>query len=220
MPMPSAVALLSGGLDSGVATCLWRRGGGAVRMCLTFDYGQRSASREREWARRLALRHDLPWRAIALPWMAEAASAAGSALVDRAVALPSGSVSAPGDRASAARVWVPARNVVFLAAAAAFAEALEADCVIAGFNREEAATFPDNSQPFMSSMNAVLEFGTRTAVEVRSPTLAMDKREIVAEARRLGLGPKDFWSCYEDGAEPCGACESCARSRRAWGEVS
>jgi 7-cyano-7-deazaguanine synthase len=53
-------------------------------------------------------------------------------------------------------------------------------------------------------------------VRVDSPTLAMDKTAIVAAARRLGIAERDVWSCYRGGEQPCGVCESCLRSRRAW----
>ena len=115
--------------------------------------------------------------------------------------------------ASAAAVWVPARNVVLVAVAAALAEALGADAVVPGFNREEAATFADNSAAFATACEAVLRLGTRSGVRVVAPTLAMDKDAIVATARTLGFSAADFWSCYEGGPSPCGRCESCLRSR-------
>ena len=52
-----------------------------------------------------------------------------------------------------------------------------------------------------------------SGVAVTSPTIDLDKAGIVAEARRRGFGPADFWSCYEGGEDPCGCCESCVRSR-------
>jgi 7-cyano-7-deazaguanine synthase len=110
-------------------------------------------------------------------------------------------------------VWVPARNAVLVAIAAAHAEVLGADCIVAGFNREEAATFPDNSAAFLSAGSAFLQHGTRTQVAVTSPTIGMDKNELVAAAGALGFRPDDFWSCYTGDAEPCGRCESCLRSR-------
>lgn len=208
-----AVALLSGGLDSGVAAGLFRAAGGELVQALFVDYGQRAAGPEANASRRLAERWGVAWRRVAMPWLAEVGKLAGSALLDPQAALPAGTVEQPGDATSAARVWVPARNAVFVAVAAAFAEALAADQVLAGFNREEAATFPDNSAAFVAAGTAFLGLGTRTQVAVASPTLAMDKREIVAAARSLGLGATDFWSCYTAGPRPCGVCESCLRSR-------
>src|SRR5262249_18046557 len=140
----------------------------------------------------------------------------GCALVDAGGELPAGTREQPGDERSAAAVWVPARNAVFVAIAAAHAEALGAGCVLAGFNREEAATFADNSPAFVDAATQLLATGTRTAVAVVAPTLAMDKLEIAAAARRLGLTAADTWSCYRGGPSPCGVCESCRRSERAW----
>ncbi len=134
--------------------------------------------------------------------------------VPSVAASPAG--GAVGDAASAAAVWVPARNVVFLAAAASFAEAMGVGFVLAGFNREEAETFPDNSAAFVLACDEVLRLGTRSGVRVCSPTIEMDKAGIVAEARRHGMTEADFWSCYEAGPESCGRCESCVRNRRAW----
>lgn len=214
--MSSAVVLLSGGLDSGTALAMWRDEGKEVALCLTADYGQRGAARERAAARALAERFGLAWQVLELPWLGEAAARTGSALMPGGGELPRPVAPAPGDDASAAAVWVPARNVVLLAAAAAWAEASGADTVLSGFNREEAATFADNSAAFVAAMDSVLELGTRSSVAVCSPTIAMTKREIAARARALGLSRDDFWSCYDAGPQPCGRCESCRRSDLAW----
>ena len=211
----SAVSLLSGGLDSGTSLAMWLADGGQVAVAVTVDYGQRSAARELATAEALASRYSIPWRSLEMPWLAEAA--AGSALVAGGPELPRRAMNAPGDEESASAVWVPARNVVLIAAAAALAEGRGADTVLVGFNREEAETFPDNSAEFVGGVRSVLGLGTRSGVGVDSPTLEMTKLEIVAQARRLGLGPEDFWSCYGAGPRACGECESCVRSARAWG---
>lgn len=211
----SAIALLSGGLDSGVSLGLWlAQPDCRVSLCLSFDYGQRSAAEESRAARLLAERYEVEWRLIELPWLAEAAQQSGSALLTGA--LPAGTEADPGDADSAAAVWVPARNVVFLAIAASFAEAAGDAVILTGFNREEAETFPDNSAAFVEAMDAVLALGTRAGLRVCSPTLDLTKVDIAKQARQLGLHATDFWSCYDSGPEPCGCCESCVRSSRAW----
>lgn len=212
--MERGVGLLSGGLDSGVAAALFRAvPGQELAACLFCDYGQRAARREAAAATALAARWAVPLRILALPWLGDLARRAGSALLPGTAALPRGTADRPGDAASAAAVWVPARNAVLVAAAAALAETLGAGWVVAGFNREEAATFPDNSAAFVAAAGRFLSLGTQNGVRVQSPTLDLDKRAIVATARRLGFGPDDFWSCYAGGQAPCGVCESCLRSR-------
>lgn len=214
---PRAVVLLSGGLDSGVALAQWCAGGGVVALALTCDYGQRAAEREALAASRLAHRFGAPWCLVDLPWLGEVARRAGSTLIAGAAALPEGTPVAPGNQLTAAAVWVPARNLVLCAVAAAYAEEQGAEAIVAGLNREEAQTFPDNSPEFTAAATSVLRYACRAPVRVESPTQDLDKVGIVARARAHGLTPADFWSCYADGADPCGRCESCARSVRAWG---
>ncbi len=212
--MAKAVVLLSGGLDSGVAAAEFlREREHSLAACLWFDYGQRAAVRESEAAAALARRWSTPFHRIELAWLAFLARRVNSRLVPGTGDLPKGTAAAPGDAASAGLVWIPGRNAVFVAIAAAWAEALGAESVVAGFNREEAATFRDNSPEFVAAAAQFLALGTRNAVRVVSPTLGWDKAEIVAAARRLGFAADDFWSCYEGGERPCGACESCLRSR-------
>lgn len=210
----AAVALLSGGLDSGVAAaCVCAAPDRRLVACVFCDYGQRAAHREQAAAAALAARFGAPLTIVALPWLGELARVAGSRLMPGTGALPVGTAAAPGDERSARAVWVPARNAVFVAVAAAHAEAFAAESVVAGFNREEAATFPDNSAEFVAAATHLFRFGTRAGVRVESPTLGWDKAEIVAAARRMGFRQEDFWSCYEGGEAPCGRCESCLRSR-------
>jgi len=212
--MPAAVATLSGGLDSAVACALHRAtSGDDLALCLFFDYGQRAVHRERLAAEKLASGWGVSLQCVELPWLERLAARSGSALVGEAPSLPRGTPERPGGEASARAVWVPARNAVFVSVAAAFAEAHGAARVVTGFNREEAATFADNSAEFVAASDAFLALGTHNGVQVVSPTLALDKGEIVAEARKLGFRATDFWSCYDGGEEPCGRCESCLRSR-------
>lgn len=202
-----AVALLSGGLDSTVAFALEAR---RTLLALTFDYGQRAARREIASARRAAARHRVPHRVIRLPWLG------GGALTDRSRALPRPDLRRSAQvRASAKAVWVPNRNGVFIAVGAALAERAGADAVLVGFNREEAATFPDNSRTFLRAATRALSYSTATRVRVISPTAGWDKARIVREARRRGIDLAGLWPCYEGGRTWCLRCESCRRALRA-----
>ena len=211
---PSALALLSGGLDSLVATALALRER-PVALALTFDYGQRAARREIDAAAGFSASRGIPHEVIALPWLE---SATATALVDRGTPLPA---CAPAElardgTARARAVWVPNRNGLFVAIAAAIAEARGIGTIVAGFNAEEAATFPDNSIAFVECANAALAHSTRSGVALVSPTIAMTKEEIARSFVELGLDAVHLWSCYDGGQRHCGSCESCARAERAF----
>ncbi len=213
---PQAVALLSGGLDSVVATAAAAGKSGGVALALTFDYGQRSAKREARAARAVARELGIEWKLVRLPWLAELVP---TALRKGARALPRPAASDLDDvsraRETARAVWVPNRNGVFVNVAAAFAEALGARDVVAGFNREEARTFPDNSTDFMKRATRALELSTANRVRLVSPTARLDKAGIVRLGVRIGAPLAHVWSCYDAGARMCGSCESCARLVRA-----
>ena len=209
-----AVTLLSGGLDSIVATRIAMETTDVV-AALTFDYGQRAYAREGEIAERACEEWGIEFRSIELPWLSEWTD---TALVDKGEKLPQTSPDkvdeGAGDRAK--RVWVPNRNGSFVAVAAAFAESTGTDSIIMGLNAEEAKTFPDNSEEFLRATNEALKLSTLKGVRLESPTLGMTKAEIAQEFMRLDIDPTLFWCCYEGGRDLCGRCESCARAVRAF----
>jgi 7-cyano-7-deazaguanine synthase len=210
-----AVALISGGLDSTIAT--WAANDEhEVVLGLTFDYGQRAAQREIAAAgavcARLACEHEV----VELPWLGRLGK---TALTDLTLTLPEPSpelLDDPAGSAETARaVWTPNRNGVFISIAAAYCEGLGCERIVVGFNVEEAATFPDNSREFLDATNRALAFSTRTGVCVVAPTAEMTKVEIVRLGLRLGAPLDLVWACYEGGRGHCLRCESCLRLRRA-----
>ncbi len=214
--MKKAIILLSGGLDSTVAAWLLRPEVEPV-LALTVDYGQKAARRELAAAYKIALQLGVPHRTVFIPFLREAAR---GALTDPRAEIPRPSLADLDDTLgagarNAAQVWVPNRNGALIAMAATWAESNDVEHVVCGFNREEAATFPDNSQAFIDATNAALAFSTRNHVSVLAPTIAMDKSAIVAAGRAAGAPLDMCWSCYLAGDTPCGRCESCLRFRRA-----
>lgn len=209
-----SIALISGGLDSIVATALAVREG-EVRLAITVDYGQRAAVREIEASREVCTRLGVTHETIDARWLA---GVGGGALLEPDLEVPEPELhELSGDAAkrSAAAVWVPNRNGVLANIAAARADATGADAVIVGFNAEEAETFADNSVAFLEALERSFAYSTRNGVRVHAPLATRTKSEILVEARRIDAPVELAWPCYRGGASLCGTCESCRRFRRA-----
>ncbi len=210
------VVLLSAGLDSVVNLYLAMEKGG-VEAALTFDYGQRAAERELERSACICGELGVEHIALRIPWLGEWSD---SALTRRDRRPPAREAEewftgAVDLGSTAGAVWVCNRNGVFVNLGAALAEARGVELVAAGFNAEEASTFPDNSPGFVTEVNRCLLYSTRGRVKLVSYTLEMDKAGIAEEGKRLGIPWKMLWSCYNGGESMCGECESCARLKRA-----
>jgi len=203
-----AVALVSGGLDS-VVSLAAGLGELDVRLVLFFDYGQGALIREREAVLAAVSYYQVPFREVDLGWLGHLAPAG----------ICPGPAKAPGRGAGGLEslddVWVPNRNGVFLNAAAAHAESYGYNVVITGFNREEAAEFPDNRAQYVAAINQVFKFSTRTGVEVKSYTQQLDKKDILLMGQKLRAPLSIIWSCYRAGQVMCGRCASCRKLRRA-----
>lgn len=186
-----------------------------VKLALTFDYGQTASAKEVQTATRLSKRLNVPHKIITLPWFRDFTK---TALVS-GKGIPSGDGVRIDDLAcsfdTAKSVWVPNRNGILLNIAAGFAEGLDADFVIPGFNKEEAATFPDNTGEYLKALEASWAFSTATHVKALCYTTDLSKTEIVAKGVELDLPFEDLWPCYLSEESWCGKCESCQRFQRA-----
>ncbi len=210
------VVLLSAGLDSSINLCLALEAG-EVLLALTFNYGQLAAEREVAKAKELCEFFGVAHWVIDLKGLKEWFSCA---LTSGSKDLPSHPLeewwSGKVDFAQTAGwVWVPNRNGVMVNIAAAVAESVGAELVVAGFNAEEAVTFPDNSREFVQAVNACWEYSTRGKVKLDSYTIDWEKRRIFTEGMRRDFPWKCLWSCYNGRERMCGKCESCARLIRA-----
>lgn len=216
--MGRAVTLLSGGLDSYLSTALAREEHEMV-LALTFDYGQRAAVQEIKAAKKTAQTWRIKHQVVELPWLknlGENALTHSNQLLPRFHNLEK-LTNTKETQKSAEAVWVPNRNGVFLNVAAAFAESLGAEWLITGFNREEASTFPDNTDDYVNRVNRALELSTLFyPPKIKSYVQEMDKKEMVEKIIALDLPLDFFWSCYEGKEKMCGTCESCARTKAAF----
>jgi 7-cyano-7-deazaguanine synthase len=213
--MKKYVVLLSSGLDSTVNLYAAQKQGQVV-LALTFDYGQRAAVQEISHAQKLCQNLKIPHQVIDLKWMK---SWGKSSLLDTQKDIPVADQIQMDDLKTslqtAEKVWVPNRNGVLLNLAAGFAESLAADVIVPGFNKEEAATFPDNTEEFLNQVTASLFYSTANHVKAECFTTRMNKSEIVAWGKELGVDWSLIWPCYFAQEKWCGQCESCQRSLRA-----
>lgn len=210
-----SVVLLSSGLDSTVNFYQALKES-EVLMALTFDYGQKAAEREIHQAKKISQKFNVSHQVVRLPFFSELGE---SSLTSDKQSVPSGREVSIDDQVvsevTAKAVWVPNRNGIFLNVAAGFAESLKADWIVPGFNKEEAKTFPDNSDKFLQATSKALSFSTSNKIEVQCFTTHMNKTEIVVLGQSLAVDWSLIWPCYFSNQKWCGQCESCQRSIRA-----
>ena len=201
----TAIALLSGGLDSATAAALAIERGDRV-IGLSFDYGQRhrrelAAAAELATALGLAEHHQVAVNLAA--W-------GGSSLTDPSQAIPSSGVQA----GVIPSTYVPGRNTVFIAIGLSLAEARGAERLVLGVNAVDYSGYPDCRPDYLAAFQSLADLATRAGREGRgarlwAPLIQLSKTDIVREALRLGVPIATTWSCYAGGTEPCGVCDSC-----------
>lgn len=212
--MNKGIILLSGGLDSTVSMASLLNST-KFELALTFDYGQKSVKKETTAAYKLACHYGIEHKVIELKWLGE--------ITD--TSLVSGDDIPKIDmrqldnvaitKASCENVWVPNRNGLFINIAACFADSMGGAAIVIGANKEEGATFTDNSKQFIENINLSLQKSTAADVKVTAPLIDLNKEEIVQKAIELNVPLKYINSCYTNTEKHCGVCESCSRLKRA-----
>ena len=203
--LPTAIALLSGGLDSATAAALALEQGHRV-IGLSFDYGQRHR-RELEAAARVAEQLGLAEHHTI---HVNLAAWGGSALTDSRIAVPSDGVQSDVIPST----YVPGRNTVFIAIGLSLAEARGAERLVLGVNAVDYSGYPDCRPDYLAAFQQLADLASKAGREghgsqLWSPLVACSKTRIVQEALRLGVPIAETWSCYSGGDQPCGVCDSC-----------
>jgi 7-cyano-7-deazaguanine synthase len=204
-----AVVLLSGGIDSAVASALAKKAGYEL-FALSFDYGQRHKF-ELEAAKELAQSLKVK-RHIIFPLLIS--QFGGSSLLGQGE-VPKGRTEQEISHGIPS-TYVPARNLVFLSIAVSFAETIGASAVIIGAHTVDYSGYPDCRPEFLDSFQRTANLATRAGVEKKliriwPPLIHMGKAEIIKTGAELGLDFSLTFSCYDpdEHGRACGSCDSC-----------
>ena len=206
-----AVILVSGGLDSATTLAIARQ---MAFDCygLTFRYGQRHqieiAAAKRVAESLGAARH----RMIDI----DLAQFGGSALTDSAISVPKDSDQI-GKEGEIPITYVPARNLIFLSFALAWAEVLGAFDIFIGVNALDYSGYPDCRAEFIEAFGQVANLATAAATQGKgkykshTPIIEMTKAQIIQKGTQLGVDYSLTHSCYDpdEAGRACSRCDSC-----------
>ncbi|WOD40194.1 7-cyano-7-deazaguanine synthase QueC [Nodosilinea sp. E11] len=214
MSHPTAIVLLSGGLDSATAAAQAIADGFAL-TALSFNYGQRH-QRELEAAKAVAQHFAIADHRFIDVNLAQWGA---SSLTDLTQTLPQAAPQADIE-AGIPSTYVPGRNTVFIALALALAEAKGAKAVYLGINAVDYSGYPDCRPEYLAAFQQLAQLSSKAGLEGHAPQLVAplvtdSKVDIVRRAVALGVPIAATWSCYEGGAVPCGRCDSCRIRDRA-----
>ncbi len=218
-----AIVLLSGGLDSTTVLAIAREQGFAAHA-LSFDYGQRH-KQELIAAARVAREYGAVEHKIAT---IDLRLFGGSALTD-AIEVPKDRsperIDAEAEGNHMPSTYVPARNIIFLSFALAYAEVRGARDIFLGVNALDYSGYPDCRPEFLDAFQTMARLGTAQGVHgegvtLHAPLIAMSKADIVREGMRLGVDYALTTSCYDPVADKaCGRCDACALRERGFAEA-
>lgn len=198
MKNKKAICLISGGLDSAVASAI------AIEknyepIFLFLRYGQKTLKKE-EWCLDKLIKY---WKVkqvykVDLPWIKEFG---GSALFDKDI---------PLDEINFRLEYVPFRNSIFLSIATALAEVKGADIVVMGSTGGDHIC-PDNSQEFHDTFQKVIKIGTmlKKDIKIFHPLTKTDKTGAVKIGNKLKVPFEFTWSCHNSNEKACSHCSNC-----------
>jgi 7-cyano-7-deazaguanine synthase len=212
--MFDSVVIVSGGMDSVTLLHYLVKSEKRRPVVITFTYGQKHereiACAQMQTALLACREHRLLDLAPLRPLFA------ASALVAETLAIPS-AAAVSGDSQPA--TYVPNRNMIFLALAAAYAESHGVGDIFYGAQRHDLYGYWDTTSQFLERLNQLYQLSRKTPVQIKAPFVQYSKVDIL----RLGLELEvDFgrtWSCYEGREEACGRCPTCAERLAAFAKV-
>lgn len=204
-----ALVIASGGLDSSVVASVACAKHSSVDL-LHFQYGCKAEGQEVESVKQLALalqeQRSIQVNPVFLELPYKFAKDASTLLQDNDDDIVGGV-----EGTEYAHEWVPARNLVMLSLATAYAEANNIGHVYLGTNLEEGGAYPDNEEQFIEDFRGLLWGAVQNGVkiDVHTPLGGLMKHEIVKLGMELRTPFENTYSCYKGHGKACGQCGPC-----------
>ena len=172
---PTAVVLVSGGLDSCVTAAIAAQEYECAFLHL--NYGQLTEQREAAAFHALADHFEVSDRLIIDT--AHFTQIGGSSLTDPALPVTEADLESDDIPTS----YVPFRNANILSMATSWAEAMGARKIFIGAVAEDASGYPDCRPEFFEAFNRLIETGTKpeTAIRIETPIIHFRKKEIIRQ---------------------------------------
>lgn len=212
--MLDCVAIVSGGMDSVTLLHFLVKERKRNPAVITFMYGQKH---DKEIAYAQVQAALLGCREHLLLDLAPFKSLfARSALITGGAAIP-GALEVVGDPQPP--TYVPNRNMIFLALAAAFAETQGVSDIYYGAQRHDIYGYWDTTPQFLEQLNNVYRLNRKTPIQILAPFVTYSKTDILRKGLELGVDYGKTWSCYEGQDAACGRCPTCAERLKAFQDL-
>lgn len=222
-----AVSLISGGLDSCVASA-WAKEQGYELYLLSINYGQ-VMRRELDHARGIgAYLEPIEHKLLVMEGFNQISRSSRTDAELIEYDRPFGDIS---DDIPAA--YPPGRDSSFILIASAWLESLmlenlehvQSGAVIIGTNKNDAITFPDCRPQVYHLLSQILGISTKVSVQygkqinVATPLIDLTKDGVVQLGLELKAPLHLTWSCYEGKEVACGRCDPCKLRLWAFAQV-
>jgi 7-cyano-7-deazaguanine synthase len=215
--MEKSLVLFSGGIDSTTALH-WALKEHTDVSALSFDYGQRHKL-EIRLSQKITEDLNISHHILEV----DLHQIGGSYLTDPSLPLPQFH-NIEEIETGLPSTYVPFRNGIFLALAAAWAEANDITAIVCGFNVIDSPNYPDTRTSFVEAMEKAINAGTKAALDkeqirIHVPFSNMRKAEIIKKGLSWGADYSFSISCYQGSEIPCQKCSSCLIRQKAWEEI-
>ncbi len=197
--------IYSGGLDSTTLLYEYKR---EIKLAVNFHYGSKHNDRERGCAEVNTTRLNIPLIKMSLEHIKGYFT---SSLLQGGEPIPEGHYEDPNMRETV----VPFRNGIMLAVACGLAESRGINKVMYATHSGDHTIYPDCRPGFVESFGEAMKKGTYAGVELITPYIALNKREIALRGKGLGVYPSATYTCYNGRVKHCGKCGACVERKEA-----